>query len=126
MKKIERVTSTLNIIVGIAACVIMLFVILSIVIFSCPNKEYKPDYTYKWKFAVTYTNGDQDTINCQYNSFNGNECYLYLKIENGGIVSSGVEPCIIMGCGFYSEPVVCGVRKYEILSLDKEILPIKK
>ena len=53
----------------------------------------------------------------------GNECYLTLKISESGLISSGgTESCIIMGCRFYSTPVVCGVRKYEILSLDKMLL----
>lgn len=89
---------------------------------SCSN--YGPDYTYKWKLAVVYTNGDKDTVNCQYDSFKGNECYLYLKIsENGLLSNSGTEPCLTMSCGLYSDPVVCGVRKYEILTFDK--IPLK-
>ncbi len=79
----------------------------------------EPDYTYKWKVAIVYTNGDKDTLSCQYDSFNGNKCYLTLKISENGLLSSGgTEPCIVMGCGFYKKPVVCGVRKYEILKLD--------
>jgi hypothetical protein len=90
--------------------------------FSC-SSNFGHNYTYKWKLAVIYTNGEKDTVNCQYNSFKGNECYLTLKISESGLLSSGgTEPCIIMGCGFYSEPVVCGVRKYEILNLDKVLL----
>lgn len=88
---------------------------------SCSNS--KTNYTYKWKLAVVYTNGEKDTINCQYDSFKGNKCYLAFKISEHGVFSSGgTEPCIIMGCGFYSSPVVCGVRRYEILSLDKVAL----
>ena len=90
--------------------------------FSC-SSNFGTNYIYKWKLAVVYTNGEKDTVNCQYNSFKGNECYLTLKISESGLLSSGgTEPCIIMGCGFYSEPVVCGVRKYEILNLDKVLL----
>lgn len=75
---------------------------------SCKNDRY----TYKWKLAVVYTNGDKDTINCQYNNLKGYECYLTMKI-------SGTEPCIILNCGFYHEPVACGIRKGEVLSFEK-------
>ena len=91
-------------------------------LFSC-QKNYGTNYTYKWKLAVTYTNGDKDTINCQYDSFKSNDCFLTLKVSESGLLSSSeTEPCIIMGCGFYSEPVTCGVRKYEVISLDKVLL----
>jgi len=86
--------------------------------------KYGPDYTYRWKLAIVYTNGDKDTIDCQYDSFNGNECYLILKISSNGLVSSGgMEPCIVMWCGMYYKPVACGVRKYDILKSDK--IPLK-
>ena len=99
------------------------FILLVLCCFLSCSSHFGTNYTYKWKLAVIYTNGDKDTVNCQYDSFNGNECYLTLKISERGLLSSGgTEPCIIMGCGFYIEPVVCGVRKYEIVKLDKVLL----
>jgi hypothetical protein len=100
-----------------------IFLIISIIsftiLYSCSN-DIKPNYTYKWKIAIVYTNGDKDTINCKYDSFKGNECFLYLKISENGLLSSGgTASCIVTGCGFYSNVVACGVRKYEVLSLDK-------
>jgi hypothetical protein len=99
------------------------FILLVMCCFLSCSSNFGTNYTYKWKLAVVYTNGEKDTVNCQYDSFKGNECYLTLKISESGLLSSGgTEPCIIMGCGFYSEPVVCGVRKYEVLNLDKVLL----
>ena len=99
------------------------FILLVMCCFLSCSSNFGTNYTYKWKLAVIYTNGEKDTVDCQYNSFKGNECYLTLKISESGLLSSGgTEPCIIMGCGFYSKPVVCGVRKYEILNLNKVLL----
>lgn len=97
------------------------YLLLCVILISCSN--FETNYTYKWKLAVVYTNGEKDTIKCQYDSFKNNECYLYLKISETGLISgAGTAPCIIMGCGFYSDVVACGVRKFEILSLDKVLL----
>lgn len=88
------------------------------------SRDYGDNYKYKWKVAVTYTNGDQDTLDCEYDSFKGNECFLYLSHSEGGPLSGGSSGnCIITGCGFHKRLIVCGVRKYEVLTLDR--IPIK-
>ena len=103
----------------------VLYGVLLLVVVFLSGCKYGPDFTYKWKVAVVYTNGDKDTLNCQYDSFKGNECFLYLKTtESGLLTSASVSPCIVIGCGVYSKPVACEVRKYEILSLDK--IPLEK
>ena len=101
---------------------VVLFIMFVMFIFSSCSYN-GPNYTYKWKLAVVYTNGEKDTVKCQYNSFKGNDCFLILQISEDGVLSSGgTAPCIVIGCGFYSKVVVCGVRKYEILSLDKVLI----
>ena len=93
-------------------------VMAMLLITHCTNLNN--NYTYKWKVAVVYSNGDKDTLNCQYDSFNGNTCYVSLKISDRGLLSGGgTDPCIVIGCGFYTEIVACGVRRYEVVSLDK-------
>jgi hypothetical protein len=105
--------------------IIIIIIISLTILYSCSN-DIKPNYTYNWKVAVVYTNGDKDTLNCKYDSFKGNECFLYLKISENGLLSSGgTASCIVMGCGFYTTVVACGVRKYEVLSLNKKPLKIK-
>lgn len=89
------------------------------IIYSCGYKNAQ-NYKYTWTVDVTYANGDKDTIHCSYDSFNGNPVSIYLKIHENGLLSdSGTEPCLVMGCGFYTEVVCCGVRSYSILSLNK-------
>lgn len=84
---------------------------------------FQRNYNYNWKVNVTYTNGENDTISFNRNSFKGNECYLKLKISENGVFSSGgTEPCLITICGIYETPIVCGVRKYTILSFEKKLL----
>jgi len=105
----------------VKSLILIIIIIIMCCLSSCFNN--KNNYTYKWKLSVVYTNGDKDTIDCEYDSFNGNDCYLTLKISESGLLTSGgTEPCIITGCGFYWKPVVCGVRKYEIISLEKILL----
>lgn len=87
----------------------VILVIISICCFlSCKTKQVR-DYTYKWKIEIVYTNGDMDTINCQLNTHKGIQGFLTIS-------RSGA--CLLKGCGGYSEPVVCGVRKFEVLQLD--------
>jgi len=104
---------------NIIKSVLFIFVVI-LCFFSCSGPI---DYTYKWKLAVVYTNGEKDTMNCQYDSFNGNNCYLNLKVSEVGLIeTNAIDPCITMGCGVYEEAVTCGVRKYKILSLEKVLL----
>jgi hypothetical protein len=98
-----------------------LFLIL-ICLSSCAYK-HAPNYHYDWTVKVTYTNSDIDTIKCGRNSFNGNEAYIFLKISEPGIlVTSSTAPCLVTSCGFYQDIIVCGVRKFEILSIEKTLM----
>ena len=72
---------TKNVIYGV-------LLIVSIFLSGC---KYGPDYTYTWKVAVVYTNGDKDTLNCQYDSFKGNECFLYLKTSESGALTNTAD-----------------------------------
>ena len=81
-------------------------------VFSGCTDSYGDNYKYDWVVKTTYTNGDVDTLNCSYNSFKGNDCYLYLKV-------SETTPCLFIGCGFRKQVVSCGIRKFELLSLSK-------
>ncbi len=90
-----------------------LFILIVVCLFSCSDNE--PNYTYKWELDVVYTNGDTDIINCQYNSFNGNECTLVFSIFES-------SSCLVMYCGLRSKSVACGVRKYKVVSLNKILL----
>ena len=90
-----------------------------ITILFCSCTEYGQDYNYKYKVKVTYTNSAIDTLEFNRNSFKGNKVYLYLKISESGLLSSGgTSTCLVIGCGFYKRTIVCGVRKFEILSSD--------
>lgn len=92
----------------------ILILITIISLSSCT--EYGPDYNYSYKVDVTYTDSSRDTIEFGRDSFKGNKVGVYMKIsDNGLLTSSSVNSCIMIGCGFYQRPVVCGVRKYEIL-----------
>lgn len=103
---------------------IILAMLLLCAVYSGCSDSFGTNYTYKWKTSVTYTNGERDTLNYEYTTFKGNEAYTYLKISESGLLSSGgTEPCIIVGCGFHQETITCGVRKYEVLALEK--LPVK-
>ena len=89
------------------------------------KRKYPPDYNYQWTIKVTYTNGDIDTVECGRDSFKGNPVFLWLKTSsNGALVSGGTTPCLFVSCGLYKSPIVCGVRKYEILSKTKS--PLEK
>jgi hypothetical protein len=97
-----------------------LYILLVAILFSGCAYKHAQNYNYKWKVKVIYTNGDIDTIQCERNSFNGNEAYLWLKISEPGIlISGGTSPCLITQCGFYEDVIVCGVRKYEVLLSEK-------
>lgn len=104
-------------------------IILLVLIFisvSC-HRGFEPDYIYTWKLKVTYTNGEIDTVNCNRESFKGNKVSLYLKTSDPGVlVNASMVPCIVTHCGFYTEIIVCGIRKYEVLESKKEILKIQK
>ena len=90
-----------------------------ITILLCSCIEYGQDYNYRYKVKVTYTNSAIDTLECNRDSFNGNKVYLYLKISESGLLSSGgTSPYLVIGCGFHKRTIVCGVRKFEILSSD--------
>ncbi len=96
---------------------IIYLVLITILFCSCT--EYGQDYNYRYKVKVTYTDSAVDTLECNRNSFKGNKVYLYLKISESGLLSStGTSPCLVIGCGFYKKTIVCGVRKFEILSSD--------
>jgi len=83
--------------------------------------KYSQDYDYKWKVKVTYTNSDIDTLECGRKSFKGNEVILYLKTNTPGLLSDASVPvCLTVSCGFYDTIIVCGVRKFEILSFKKD------
>lgn len=82
---------------------------------GCSN--YGQDYKYTYTAKVTYTDSAVDTLIFDYDSFKGNPVYVTLKITDSGLLASGgTSPCLIVGCGFYSTPIACGVRKYEILN----------
>jgi hypothetical protein len=99
---------------------IILAMLLLCAVFSGCTDSFGDNYKYDWVVKTTYTNGDIDTLNCSYNSFKGNECYLYLKVSESGLLSSGgTTPCLIVGCGFRQQVVSCDIRKYEVLSLSK-------
>lgn len=96
---------------------ILYSVLITILLCSCI--EYGQNYNYKYKVRVTYTDSAVDTLEFNRDSFKGNKVYLYLKISESGLLSSGgTSPCLVIGCGFYKRTIVCGVRKFEILSSD--------
>jgi hypothetical protein len=92
-----------------------IFLLFVCVTLSCTQStNYGPDYSYKWKIKTTYTNSAIDTIDCSYDSFNGNECVVILRGDGGG--------CINMQCGLRRKIVACGVRRFEILNFEKILI----
>jgi len=100
---------------------ISLVSIIIIIFFFSGCYNFDPDYTYKWDIEVTYTNGDIDTISCGRDSFKGNEVSLYLSARSSGFSGSG-SACVYMSCGMEKEAIVCGVRKFDIICEQKELI----
>jgi len=85
--------------------------------------NYGQNYTYTYTAKVTYTDSAVDTLVFSYDSFKGNNVYVYLKItESGLIASGGTSPCLMVGCGLHTKAIACGVRKYEIINEAKSAL----
>lgn len=100
---------------------IALFILLFVILLD--GCKYGQDYKYTYTAKVTYTDSSVDTVVFGRESFKGNPVVVYLKVSESGVLSSGgTSPCLMIGCGFYSTPVVCGVRKYEIISESKEAI----
>ena len=99
----------------------ILFGLLVLVLFSC-GRHYPPDYEYKWKIAIVYTNGDKDTLNCGVTTYKGNEAHVFLR-TTGTAFSGAAGPCLLMICGWYESPIACGIRKYDIINEEK--IPVK-
>lgn len=92
--------------------------IVAVFLSGCVN--YGQDYKYTYTAKVTYTDGTIDTLTFEYDSFNGNNVYVALKITDSGFLASGgTSPCLVAGCGFRWTPITCGVRKYELLNEEK-------
>ena len=95
------------------------FLFLIVLMLSGCAGNYDPDYTHQYVIEVTYMNGDIDTITHIRDSFKGNEIYIYLKsYEPGVLADAGTPSCVNSACGFYDKSLVCGVRKFQILSHD--------
>ena len=88
---------------------IKLFILTSIAAFILPSCSQE-NYTYKWKVAVVYTNGDKDTLDIQSQ-----------KMRNGGklILPSSAQCLAYTDHSATLEIVACGVRKYEVLKEEK-------
>ena len=95
------------------------YILLIPLLVSC-FYENEPDYNYIWNIKVVYTDSSIDTLDVSRKSFNGNTVALYLNIAEPGMLSdAGTVPCIVTHCGFYKNPVVCGVRRFEIIQFQK-------
>lgn len=98
---------------------LIIFLSLFGLLLSCIR--YSPDYTYIYDIKVTYENGDADTIHYEKNSFKGNPVHIFIKTSDGGVLSSsGGSPCLASSCGLYTQVLVCGVRKFEIINESKK------
>ena len=99
------------------SCVFYL-VLVAVFIGGCT--EYGQDYKYTYTVKVTYTDSAVDTLVFGRESFNGNPVFVYLKVSESNLLSSGcVSPCLTIGCGLYQKAVTCGVRNYEIIDTVK-------
>ena len=97
-----------------------ILLILSLLTLMACSINYPPDFKYSWTVKVTYTDSSVDTIYVERESFKGNPVDLYLKTSTPNLIgSSGITPCLVSQCGFYVETLVCGVRKYQILTEEK-------
>lgn len=92
------------------------FYLVLVAVFIGGCTEYGQDYKYTYTAKVTYTDSTVDTLVFGRESFKGNPVFVYLKVSESGVLSSGgTSPCLMIGCGFYQKAVACGVRKYEII-----------
>jgi len=93
----------------------LLFIIFIIITIQSCNKQ---NYKYEYIAEVTYQNGEIDTV--MFNIETSNKVYVYLKIEESGLLNNvATSPCLVIGSGFYEEAVACGLRKYKILNETK-------
>lgn len=76
---------------------------------SCSDRVYK-NYHYSYTAEVVYHNERKDTISFEKDSNNGDRVVLYLNSDAG---------CLKVYCSFFDSTLVCGVRKYKILSFKK-------
>ena len=98
--------------------ILLYLILVTIFIGGCFN--YGQDYKYTYTAKVTYTDSAIDTMIFSYDSFKGNPVYVYISTSNDGFLTSGtITPSLIIGCGFRSKVIACGVRKYEILNESK-------
>ncbi len=69
-------------------------------------------------FRVVYQDSSIDTIQHIYtNCYQDRPAVDYIKISENGIISSSLTPaCLMVGSGFYSTVVACGVRKYSVIN----------
>lgn len=80
------------------------------------NQNEGPNYTYNWKTKITYLNGDIDTLVINRSSHDGRFINLYLNTND--------VPCLqtLRNGYWFDSLIVCGVRRYEILSLEKNLV----
>lgn len=94
----------------------LLIIFAYLLIFTNCRISIEPDIPdiYKWTIDVTYLNGEQETINCQFKSIN--DCEIKYIVDE--------QPCIIVSSFSEYEIIACGVRKFSIVS--KEIILAKE
>ena len=93
--------------------VIILFLIVFGFGYKIVTAEPKKDYNWTFVVEVTYdTDGKTDVLELTRDSFKGNRVWLMDRTSAG-------TNCLILGCGFDGEEVICDVRKYTILDTIK-------
>lgn len=99
----------------------LVFSLVALILMFTVSCKKEVDYNYKWKLEVTYTNGDKDTMNCEYKSYCGNNCEIELVTYEPGFFSgTSVTPYLIMDKEYDGVDILAtGVRTYRILSLEK-------
>lgn len=85
-----------------------LLILLTTILFSCG--EFKPEkyYNYNWVVNVTYTNGESEQLTIEQKNV--------VKVWHLYLYSGEGESCLYKGNGLYNDAIVCGVRKFTIIS----------
>ena len=93
---------------------ILLILILGFLISCNCSKDTKQEtFVHKWKIDVVYTNGEKETIDCSFKTRRTNVEITLISHD---------EPCIVMRTIDDAKIVACGVRKFEVISHEKETI----
>jgi hypothetical protein len=88
--------------------------VLSLILSSCNNNDNSPVLLFTYEIEVVYQNSEVDTLFYKRTAID--KVSLHLSSTKG-------DACLKSYAGGYSMPnLVCGVRRYEVLNVEHEII----